>query len=87
MRAALLQPLGQVFGVSNKLWSMILADLLLGGDPGRERWVTTGASFVAVDTLVHAFLHRTGVLRRFAAEHAYGGACYAPTGAPRSSKA
>ena len=31
---------------------------------------------VAVDTLVHNWLHRTGSLRRLDAEHAYGPACY-----------
>ena len=31
---------------------------------------------IAVDTLVHNFLHRTGTLRRFQADHAYGPACY-----------
>jgi len=31
---------------------------------------------VAVDTLVHNFLHRTGILHRFQADHAYGIACY-----------
>ncbi len=46
------------------LWSMILPELLLVGDPDRERWVTTGASFVAVDSLVHNHLNRTGILRR-----------------------
>ena len=80
MRQALLEPLGNVYGISGKLWSMALADLLLGGDPDRERWVTTGASMIAVDTLVHNFLHRTGCLRRLAAEHAYGARCYAPGG-------
>ena len=35
---------------------------------------------VAVDTLVHNFLHRTGILRRFVAEHAYGAVCYRPGG-------
>jgi hypothetical protein len=79
MRQALLEPLCQVQGVSNKLWSMTLADLLLGGDPARERWLTTGASMVAIDTLVHAFLHRTGTLKRFGAEHRYG-RCYRPGG-------
>ncbi len=59
---------------------MILPELLLVGDPDRERWVTTGASFIAVDSLVHAFLHRTGILRRLRAEHAYGGRCYRPGG-------
>jgi hypothetical protein len=32
---------------------MALADLLLGAAPNRERWMMTGASMVAVDTLVH----------------------------------
>ncbi len=62
------------------LWSMILPELLLVGDPDRERWVTTGGSFVAVDSLVHNHLHRTGILRRLGAEHAYGLACYRPGG-------
>ena len=38
---------------------MAFANLLLGADPSRERWVTTGASMVAIDTLVHNWLHRT----------------------------
>lgn len=77
MRAAVLEPLRQIYGIGEKVWSMALADLLLTADPSRERWVTTGASMVAVDTLVHAFFHRTGSLRRFSAEHAYGQGCYA----------
>ena len=80
MRQALLEPLGEVHGVSNKVLSMALADLLLGADPERERWTTTGASFVAIDTLVHNWLHRTGCLKRLGAEHAYGPRCYAPRG-------
>ena len=59
---------------------MILAELLLGGDPARERWVAAGAGLIAVDSLVHAFLHRTGILRRLGAEHPYGDACYRPGG-------
>ena len=35
MRKALLEPLDHIYGVSDKLWSMALADLLLGGDPAR----------------------------------------------------
>ena len=31
---------------------------------------------ISVDTLVHNFLHRTGILHRFKADHAYGPACY-----------
>jgi hypothetical protein len=59
---------------------MALADLLLGADLGRERWVTTGASMVVIDTLLHNHLSRTGSLRRFGAEHPYGARCYAPDG-------
>jgi hypothetical protein len=35
---------------------------------------------IAVDTLVHNFLHRTGILQRFSGEHPYGSACYRPGG-------
>ncbi len=31
---------------------------------------------IAVDTLVHNFLHRTGILKQLDAAHAYGTACY-----------
>ena len=80
MRPAVLEPLRSVHGVSDKVLSLALADLLLAGDPGRERWVVTGASMIAVDSLVHAFLHRTGILRRAGAEHPYGPACYGERG-------
>ncbi len=77
---AVVKPLTGIVGIGPKLWSLMLAELLLVGDPGRERWVTAGAGMVAVDSLVHAFLHRTGSLRRCGAEHRYGPACYAPGG-------
>ena len=80
MRTALLDPLTAVHGTGPKLWSMMLAEPLLVGDPGRERWVSTGTAMIAVDTLVHAYLHRTGVLRRLGVEHAYGPCCYGPGG-------
>jgi hypothetical protein len=35
---------------------------------------------IAIDTLVHNFLHRTATLHRFDAKHAYGPACYLPGG-------
>ena len=72
MRQALLEPLEAVHGLGPKVLSMALVGLLLGADPKRERWVVTGASMVAIDTLVHNWLHRTGILRRLDAEHAYG---------------
>jgi hypothetical protein len=31
---------------------------------------------IAIDTLVHNFLVRTGILSRFDADHSYGAACY-----------
>jgi hypothetical protein len=35
---------------------------------------------IAIDTLVHNFLHRTGIIARFNANHLYGAACYRPGG-------
>jgi len=80
MREALLGPMSEIFGVGRKVLSMVLADLLLAADPSRERWVTTGASVIAVDTLVHNFMHRTGILRQFDADHPYGDRCYGANG-------
>lgn len=78
MRDAIIVPLSCIPNTGPKLWNMILADLLLAGDQNRERWVTTGAYMIAIDTLVHNFLHRTGALRRHGAEHTYGSACHGP---------
>jgi hypothetical protein len=59
---------------------MALSSLLLGAGKRRPLWVEVGATFVAVDTLVHNFLHRTGILSRFCADHPYGDSCYQPGG-------
>jgi hypothetical protein len=80
MRAALVEPLKEVFGVSDKVLMMALSHLFLGAPRSRRRWREVGGSMIAVDTLVHNFLHRTGILRRFEADHAYGLACYQPDG-------
>jgi hypothetical protein len=79
-REALLSPLRRVFGVSDKVLSMALSTLLFAGQPARTHWHETGASMIAVDTLVHNFLHRTGILRRLSADHVYGPLCYGPKG-------
>jgi hypothetical protein len=76
MRAALIDPLKEVYGVSDKVLTMALSQLFLGAPRHRHRWREVGGSMIAVDTLVHNFLHRTGILRRFRADHAYGLACY-----------
>jgi hypothetical protein len=59
---------------------MTLSCILLAAPRGRATWVETGASMIAIDTLVHNFMVRTGILARFGAEHAYGAACYRPGG-------
>jgi hypothetical protein len=80
LRQALLEPLGYVYGISNKVLAMALSELLLAGDAERPVWIEAGTAMIAVDTLVHNFLHRTGILRDFRAEHPYGPRCYAPGG-------
>ena len=80
MREALIGPLRNVHGISDKVIAMALSSILLAAPKNRPHWHEAGASLIAVDTLVHNFLHRTGILRRFAAEHAYGLACYRPGG-------
>lgn len=77
---AVVEPMRGIYGVSDKVLNMTLSMLLLAGDPLRERWRTAGASMIAIDTLVHNWLHRTGILKRLGAEHAYGSRCYAARG-------
>ena len=52
----------------------------MGAGATRPGWFAVGASFIVVDTLVHNFLDRTGILDRLAAGHPYGPACYRPGG-------
>ncbi|MBX3549089.1 MAG: hypothetical protein KF748_08015 [Xanthobacteraceae bacterium] len=68
--------LGAVFGISDKVAALALSGLLLACSASRPRWGAVGAQMVVVDTLVHNFLHRTGILRHLASEHLYGPACY-----------
>jgi hypothetical protein len=75
MGAALLEPLGNIYGIGSRIWSMALADLLLGADPAGERWVATGAATIVIDGLMPNHLHRTVTLRRFGAEQPYGARC------------
>lgn len=78
--AALIEPMKGVFGVSDKVLSMVLSDLLVGADPDRQIWVEAGAAMIAIDTLVHNWLCRTGVLETVGQAHPYGEACYGPKG-------
>ena len=63
-REAVIGPLRNVYGVSDKVLAMALSSILLGAGNHRPLWFEVGATFVAIDTLVHNFLHRTGILGR-----------------------
>jgi hypothetical protein len=76
MAAALIEPMREIYGVSDKVLAMALSCLLLGAPKKMGRWIEVGGRLIAIDTLVHNFLHRTGILARFNANHLYGGACY-----------
>jgi hypothetical protein len=78
MIESLVGPLRQIYGVADKVVMMTPASLLLASS--KPLWPEVGASMIAVDTLVHNFLHRTGILYRLGANHPYGAACYRPNG-------
>ena len=59
---------------------MALSCILLGAPGNKGLWIEVGGSMIAIDTLVHNFLHRTGILHRFNANHLYGLTCYRPGG-------
>ncbi|WP_298261666.1 hypothetical protein [Bradyrhizobium sp.] len=77
---ALIGPLREIFGVSDKLLTMALSGLLIGSREQRPLWFEAGVSMIVVDTLVHAFLTRSGILDDCGVPHPYGPACYAEGG-------
>ncbi len=80
LRDAVVLPFAEITGIGNKIASMVLADLLIGGDPTRERWVTAGGRMTAIDSLVHNTLARTGIIDARGLRHTMGAACYQPGG-------
>jgi hypothetical protein len=76
LREAVIGPLREVYGVSDKVLTMSLSCILLAAPKRLHLWREVGASVIAIDTLVHNFLVRTGILARFEADHSYGAACY-----------
>jgi hypothetical protein len=80
LREAVIGPLRNVYGVADKVLAMAMSNLLVAAGKPKPLWLEVGATFVAVDTLVHNFLHRTGILRRLCADHPYGARCYQPGG-------
>jgi hypothetical protein len=75
-RVGLIEPMRNVYGVADKVLAMALSGILIGAADVRPKWLQVGVHLIAVDTLVHNFLHRTGILRRFEASHPYGTGCY-----------
>jgi hypothetical protein len=80
MGQAVITPLLGVHGASHKVLNMALADLLMIGSAHNPLWGDVGASLIAIDTLVHNFLARTGILKRAQADHPYGPQCYGSAG-------
>ena len=76
----LIGPLRHVYGVSDKILTMTLSGLLLGASDGHPSWFAVGKDMIAIDTLVHNFLHRSGILDDCGAQHGYGAGCYAKGG-------
>jgi hypothetical protein len=76
----LIGPLRNVYGVSDKILTMTLSGLLLGVSDGRPHWFEAGKSMIAIDRLVHNFLHRSGILSDWDASHGYGVGCYGKRG-------
>ena len=76
LREAVIRPLREVYGVSDKVLTMTLSSILLAAPKRLHLWREVGASMIAIDTLVHNFLVRTGIVARFEADHSYGAACY-----------
>lgn len=82
-REALLALFTSITGVSRKLASMMLATILLAAGNSRQGWASVGSSMVAIDSLVHNHLHRTGILKAYGAEHRYGEHCAGNQGCER----
>jgi hypothetical protein len=55
LREALIGPLREVYGVSDKVLTMTLSCILLAAPQRLRLWHEVGASMIAVDTLVHNF--------------------------------
>lgn len=52
----LIEPLRNVYGISDKVLAMALSGILIDAGDVRPRWLEVGVPLIAVDTLVHHFL-------------------------------
>lgn len=73
---ALIGPMRHIFGVSDKVLAMTLSAILMADRANRPQWFEVGSQMIVIDTLVHNFLRRTGILAAFDAAHVYGPKCY-----------
>mgnify|MGYP000358997919 CR=1 FL=1 len=71
--------LSRVYGMQGKIVHMIFSAFLLGLGRLKPHWRELGTVAIAIDTLVHNFLHRTGILRCYSMEHKFS-SCYGPRG-------
>lgn len=72
----LIVPMRSIHGLSDKVLSMALATLLIGRSQKDSKWFKAGCRMIVVDSLVHNFLHRTGILKRLRIDHLYGVQCF-----------
>ena len=63
-----------IFGVGDKLANMTLSSFLLA-DQDNKSYARVGQTMIAIDSLVHNFLQRTGLLKFYDCHHNYGPGC------------
>jgi hypothetical protein len=74
-----IQKVTRIANVGPKLAYMALSGLFLTHYPGWD-YRRVGLHMIAVDSLVHNFLHRTGILGFYQLDHAYGPRCHTEKG-------
>jgi hypothetical protein len=74
-----IETFNQVYNVGPKLADMAFSHLFFTQYPGWD-YREIGAEMVAIDSLVHNFLHRTGALDEYQKPHNYGPACHTSNG-------
>jgi hypothetical protein len=55
MRASLIEPLREVYGLSDKVLTMALSCILLGAPKKMSLWIEIGGSMIAIDTQFTTF--------------------------------
>ena len=78
-RDQFVKDLSRVYGMQGKIINMTFSTIFLGLRSIKPHWLEIGQVAIAVDTLVHNFLHRTGILAYYDMNHGIG-ACYGKNG-------